>query len=125
MEIGNEEITHQNVWPTDVVKSPLFTKLGSSWEIEVGQMKRFLFGCLLRGRAIAWLMTWLWEGLCRLSEPPVPVLLLFKLNICAALSGEGLCVSPTLAEQLLQVPGGIQSPPPSAGFKKTTGGEFF
>lgn len=33
-------------------------------------------------------MPWLWEGL---SEPPVPVLLLFKLDVGAALSGEGLC----------------------------------
>lgn len=45
MEIGNEEIIHQNVWPTNVVKSPLLTRLGSSWEIEVGQ-KTFLFCCL-------------------------------------------------------------------------------
>lgn len=117
MEIGNEEITHQHVWPTNVVKSPLFRKLGSSWETEVDQKKTFLFGCLpleeepLHGS---------WHGPGRGFQSTL------SLSCCSSnwmfllLSLERVYVPHSAAEQLQKVPGCIQSPPPPAGFKKAT-----
>lgn len=117
MKIGNEELTHQNVWPTDVVKSPLFTKLGSSWEIEVGQKKTFLFGCLpleeepLHGS---------WHGSGRGFQSTLSLLCYSSHWMFVLLPLEGAFVPHSVAEQLQEVPGSIQGPTASAGFKKTT-----
>lgn len=82
-----------------------------------------LFAC--GGRSIARAMILFWAGLCKVSEPSIPVYFLFlKLDGCGDSSDllplERVYILHAVAEQLQEVPDSIQSPPPSAGFQWTT-----